>query len=289
MAFPIVDAHQHFWDPDHGDYGWLSGPYAPLRRVFGPADLRPELAAAGVSATVLVQTWGSLDETRTFLALAESADFVAGVVGWVDLTDPAIAATLAELKAGRGGRFLVGIRHQVHDEPDPDWLGRPDVRRGLAAVADAGLVYDLLLRPREVPAAVAAAAALPNLRFVVDHVAKPDIRGGGFAPWAERMRPFAAHRDHVWCKLSGMVTEADWTGWRTDDFRPYVDEALAIFGVDRCLYGSDWPVCRVAGGYQRVIGLVRDCLAGRPAADLARVLGGSAIELYRLALPEVPA
>lgn len=289
MPLTIIDAHQHFWDPEAGDYGWLSGRYAPLRRIFGPDDLRPELRAAGVGATVLVQTWSSLEETRRFLALAEQVDFVAGVVGWVDLTAPDVDAILADLKAGPGGCWLVGIRHQVHDEPDAQWLMSPAVRRGLAAVASHGLVYDLLVRPRELPAALATVADLPDLHFVIDHIAKPDIKGGGFVPWASLMRPFAAHRDHVWCKLSGMVTEANWDNWRPADLSPYVDEVLRIFGADRCLFGSDWPVCRVAGGYGAVLGGLNQCLAGLTPADRARIFAGSASELYHLEITEIPA
>lgn len=279
----IVDAHQHFWHPDTGDYPWMSGPAAPLRRVFTPDDLRPEIAAAGVTATVLVQTWASLDETRAFLALAAATDFVAGVVGWVDLTAPDVDDTLAALKAGPGGRFLVGIRHQVHDEPDPDWLLRHEVRRGLAAVARHGLVYDLLLRPRELPAALATVRALPEARFVIDHIAKPDIAGGGLAPWAALMRPFAGE-PHVWCKLSGMATEANWASWTPETLRPYVDEALAIFGPQRCLYGSDWPVCLLAGSYGRILGALREAIAPLSAPERARILGASAVALYGLDL-----
>ncbi|WP_237154724.1 amidohydrolase family protein [Oryzibacter oryziterrae] len=278
----IIDAHHHFWNPDDGDYGWLSGPYAPLRRVFTPDDLRPELQAGGVSASVLVQTWSSEAETVRFLELAETTDYIAGVVGWVDLTAPDVAQRIATLRAGRGGRFLKGIRHQVHNEEDENWLLRDDVRRGLAAVEAAGLVYDLLLRPRELPAALKTVQDFPRLKFVIDHIAKPDIKAKAFAPWAERMRPFAAERGHVWCKLSGMVTEADWEHWTAADLQPYVDEVLAIFGADRCLYGSDWPVCRVAGGYARVLGALKTCIAGLPETDRAAILAGSARTLYDL-------
>lgn len=281
-----IDSHQHFWDPDDGDYAWVSGPYLPIRRVYTPDDLRPELAAAGVSATVLVQTWSSEEETARFLALAERIDFIAGVVGWVDLTAPDVADRIAALKAGPGGRYLKGIRHQVHDEPDPNWLCRADVRRGLTAVAAAGLVYDLLVRPRELPAALDTVAAFPGMRFVIDHAGKPDIRAGAIAAWAERLRPFAGHR-HVFCKLSGLVAEADWASWTPYTLAPYVDEVLAVFGAERCLYGSDWPVCNVSGGYARVIGALRTILAGRSAAERARVFAGTANELYRLGFTEL--
>jgi L-fuconolactonase len=281
----IVDAHQHFWDPEAGDYGWMSGPATPLRRVFAPDDLRPELAAAGVAATVLVQTWSSLDETRAFLELAAATDFVAGVVGWVDLTAPDVGDVIAALKARPDGRYLVGIRHQVHDEPDPEWLLRGDVLRGLAAIERHGLVYDLLLRPRELPAALATVRAFPALRFVVDHIAKPDIAGGGFAAWSALMRPFKAEAGHVWCKLSGMATEADWRNWTAQDLQPYVDEALGIFGSGRCLYGSDWPVCLLAGSYGRILAALRETIAPLPEEERAQVLSRSAVELYGLRLP----
>jgi L-fuconolactonase len=284
MSHPIVDAHQHFWDPDQGDYGWMSGPAAPLRRVFAADDLRPELAAPGVTATVLVQTWASLDETRRFLELAAASDFVAGVVGWVDLTDPAVSDVISALKARPDGHYLVGIRHQVHDEPDSDWLLRADVRRGLEAVEHHGLVYDLLVRPRELPAALETVRTFPALSFVVDHIAKPDIAGGGFAEWSVLMRPFAVEAGHVWCKLSGMATEADWQRWTPQDLQPYVDEALGIFGPSRCLYGSDWPVCLLAGSYGRILDALKQAIAGLSSAEREQILGRSAVELYGLKL-----
>lgn len=287
MPVSIIDAHHHFWNPDHGEYGWLNGPFAPIRRVFTPDDLWPELAAAGVRATVLVQTWSSLAETKAFLALAQKFRFIAGVVGWVDLTSPYIREELAALKTGPGGSRLVGIRHQVHDEPDAAWLCRDDVLRGLEEVARAGLVYDLLLKPRELPAALKAVRLLPEAKFVIDHIAKPDIRGGGFAVWAERMAPFAEERGRVWCKLSGMVTEADWDNWKLADLQPYIGEVLRIFGPSRCLYGSDWPVCRVAGGYGRWLAALQQAIAHLPAAGQAQILAGSAKEVYDLDLSDI--
>ena len=275
----IIDAHQHFWDPADDSYPWMNGPAAPLRRVFSPADLRPELERAGVAATVLVQTRSSLAETEAFLALAATTSFVAGVVGWADLQHPGVADTIARLRRGPGGERLVGLRHQVHDEPDPDWLLRPAVRRGLDAVAAHGLAYDLLLRPREVPAAVALVRDMPGLRFVVDHLAKPDIARGGHRPWAEAMEGFRPSRGHVWCKLSGMVTEADWAGWTPADLAPYVATALDVFGPDRCLFGSDWPVCTLAGSYQQVLDAL---LIHLPDTARPDVLRRSATELYRL-------
>jgi L-fuconolactonase len=286
VADLVIDAHHHFWDPETGDYPWMSGKAAGLRRVFAPDDLRPELAAAGVSATVVVQTWSSLDETRAFLELPAATDFVAGVVGWVDLIDPAVSDVIAALKARPDGRYLVGIRHQVHDEPDPEWLLRPDVRRGLASVERHGLVYDLLLRPRVLPAALETVRAFPELRFVIDHLAKPDIAGGRFDEWARLIRPFRAEAGHVWCKLSGLATEADWLRWQPGDLQPYISEALNIFGPARCLYGSDWPVCLLAGSYARIFEALRQAIAPLDPAERARIMGGSARELYGVNLPQ---
>jgi L-fuconolactonase len=278
---PAIDAHHHFWDPDHGDYPWMIGTVLPIRRVFTPDDMRPLLAPAGVEKTVLVQTWSSLEESRAFLRLAESTDFIAGVVAWVDLTAADVGTQLDGLLAGPGGNWLVGIRHQVHDEADARWLCRPDVRRGLAEVAKRGLVYDLLVRPRELPAALETVRAFPALRFVIDHIAKPEIAKAGFDRWSPLLQPFGAEAN-VWCKLSGMVTEADWANWTPADIAPYIAEVLRIFGPSRCLMGSDWPVSLLAADYQRTIGLVRDAIIGLTEADQRAILWGSAAHVYRL-------
>jgi L-fuconolactonase len=277
----IVDAHHHLWDPARADYRWLTDELAPIRRAFTPEDLAPSLAAAGVDGTVLVQTRSSLEETREFLATAAATPFILGVVGWVDLTDPAIADILAELHEGPGGDRLVGIRHQVHDEPDPEWLLRADVQRGLRAVGEEGFVYDLLVRSRELPAALEIARALPGTRFVIDHLAKPPIRERTTRPWADLMLPFG-RLPNVWCKVSGMVTEADWSSWQPDDLSPYVEHALEVFGPDRLLFGSDWPVCLLAASYQQVFDAARAALGDLGPAETAAVFGGTASEVYRL-------
>ena len=282
MAPPVIDAHHHFWDPATGEYPWMTGPFAPIARVFGPEDLRPILVSQGITGTVLVQTWNDLGETWDYLRIAEATDFVAGVVGWVDLTDRQVDRTRAELKASPQGKWLVGVRHLVQDEPDPNWLLRDDVRRGLKALEQAGLVYDLVVKPPQLPAALKTVADFPGLRFVLDHIAKPDIKGRGFEPWAKLARGFAEHRGHVWCKLSGMITEADWRSWSLADLHPYIAEMLDIFGVDRCMFGSDWPVCLVAGGYGQVIDALRASLGGLTEQQRAQIFGRSAIEAYRL-------
>lgn len=246
-----VDAHHHLWDLSVRDQDWIDED-SPIRRDFTVADLAPEAAAAGVDRTVLVQTITVAEETPEFLALADTHDLIAGVVGWTDLTRPDVTDELARLRELPGGRFLKGIRHQVQGEPDPEWLLRADVRRGLTAVAEAGLVYDLLVLPHQLPACVKAAAALPELTFVLDHLGKPPIASGALEPWATDVRALAAHPNTV-CKLSGMVTEADPATWTVDDLRPYADVVLDAFGPDRLMFGSDWPVCGLAATYGQVL------------------------------------
>lgn len=277
----IVDAHHHFWDPGRADYPWLTDELAEIRRPFAPDDLSPLLGSAGVDATVLVQTRSSLDETREFLATAAAVPFIRGVVGWVDLTDPAVGDVITALRDGLGGDRLVGIRHQVHDEPDPAWLLRDDVRRGIRAVADAGLVYDLLVRSRELPAAREIVASMPDARFVVDHLAKPPIRDGGLEPWAGLVASFGGFANASW-KLSGLVTEADWERWSPDDLAPFVDHALSALGPERLIFGSDWPVCLLAAPYATVLTTARRLTAGLSETERAAVFGQNARTVYGL-------
>jgi L-fuconolactonase len=279
---PRVDAHHHVWDLAVRDQPWTAGLPA-LRRSFGLAELEPALRGAGIDATVLVQTVDLPDETPEFLALAEAHPLVAGVVGWVDLTAPDVADQLAAAAAAPGGRHLVGIRHGVQSEPDPRWLCRPDVRRGLAAVADAGLVYDLLVVPGQLPAAVDTAAALPGLRFVLDHAGKPRIAEGAREPWSADILALAGH-DNVAVKLSGLVTEADHGGWKPADIRPYAEHVLTAFGPGRTMFGSDWPVCLLAADYPDVVELARDQAAALSPAEQAAVFGGTAARWYGLDL-----
>jgi L-fuconolactonase len=220
-------------------------------------------------------------ETEEFLAIAAQSPFVRGVVGWVDLRDPAVADTIAGLRARPGGDRLVAIRHQVHDEPDPDWLGRDDVRRGIAVVGRAGLAYDFLVRARELPAARALVNAMPDVRFVVDHLAKPAIRIGSDPAWTAAVAAFRG-LPNVWWKLSGLVTEADWRTWRPADLQPFVDQVTEIAGPDRLLFGSDWPVCLLAAPYERVLETARSLIAALSPGERAAILGATAVEVYRL-------
>jgi len=194
-----------------------------------------------------------------------------------------VADDLAALRAAPGGDRLAAIRHQVHDEPDPAWLLRADVRRGLRAVADADLPYDLLLRAREMPSALEVVRSMPDLRFVIDHLGKPPIRDGDLTTWAERIAPFGA-LPNVWCKVSGLVTEADWSSWTVADLRPAVDHALDVFGPWRLIFGSDWPVSLLAAPYQRIVETALALLAGLTPDERAAVMGGTAVEVYGLSV-----
>ncbi|MFE2484916.1 amidohydrolase family protein [Streptomyces mirabilis] len=277
-----VDAHHHVWDLSVRDQDWITGPeLRPLRRDFGVADLAPQARAAGVDRTVLVQTVTVPEETPEFLALAEQGELIAGVVGWTDLTRPDVADELARLRGLPGGRHLKGIRHQVQGESDPEWLLHPDVRDGLAAVAEAGLVYDLVVLPHQLPACVRAAAGHPGLTFVLDHLGKPPIATGALRPWATAVRALAALPNTV-CKLSGMVTEADHAKWTVDGLRPYADTVLDAFGPGRLMFGSDWPVCTLAAPYGQVVDVAEELTGGLGAEERAEVFGGTATRVYRL-------
>ena len=272
----IVDAHHHFWDPSRREYPWMGPELDAIRRPFGPNELRPLLEDNGVDRTILVQTLSSLDETREFLELAAANEFVDGVVGWVDLTSPTVADTLASLVTD----LLVGIRHQVHDELDPEWLLRDDVQRGIAAVGEAGLVYDVLVRSRELPAALETVRRHHEMSFVIDHAAKPRIAAGTWDnDWEEGLAPFS-DLPNVACKLSGLVTEADWKSWTPEQLEPYVRRVLGWFGPERCIFGSDWPVCLVAASYDQVF----DALQQIVGLD-EEIFGNTARQVY--GLPEL--
>jgi L-fuconolactonase len=273
-----VDAHHHFWQLDRFKYPWMGAELKPLKRDFSPADLQPLLARQKIDRTVLVQTISSVDETRWFLKLSGEHPFIGGVVGWVDLTDPMLDRTLDELV--RNPRF-VGVRHQVHDEPDDRWLLRPEVARGLGRLAARKIPYDLLLRPRHIAAATEAARMHPELSLVLDHIAKPNIAKRGWEDWAGPLVQLAAH-PNVSCKLSGMITEAKWEGWQASDLKPYIDHALECFGPPRLMFGSDWPVCRLAGSYERVVEALQTNLASLSRNEQAAIFGETATRVYRL-------
>jgi L-fuconolactonase len=277
----VIDAHHHVWDLAARDQDWITAEMAPIRRTFTLEDLRPSARASGVEATVLVQTVTVAEETPEMLALAAADPLVAGVVGWTDLTGPAVAEELARLADGPGGDYLAGVRHQVQSEPDPDWLRRPDVIRGLRAVAAAGLCYDLVVRPHQIPAASYAAAAVPELTLVLDHAGKPPIADGDLGAWRAAIREFAAHPNTT-CKLSGLVTEAP-PGAPSQAFADVADVVLSAFRADRVMFGSDWPVCLLVSDYAGVTELARSLTAGLSAAERAAVFWGTAARVYRIA------
>lgn len=274
----LLDAHQHFWQLSQPfDYGWLKAPqHVPINRDFLPADLRPLIQQAGVERTIFVQTQHDLAENRWVLKLAEQNDWIAGVVGWVDLASPACEDQLLEFK---GHPKFVGVRHITQDEADDNFIIRPEVLRGLKILEKHHVPFDLLFYVKHLQHAVTLAKELPNLPLVIDHLAKPRIKDRSLADWLPHLQA-AAKLPNVFCKLSGMVTEADWQHWQPADLKPYVDAALESFGPERLMFGSDWPVCELAGSYQRVFGALKELIVELSAAEQAKILGQTAAKFY---------
>jgi L-fucono-1,5-lactonase len=272
-----VDAHQHFWRYDPVEYGWIDDSMSPLKRDFMPLDAKREMDAAGFDACVAVQARQTLDETRWLLSLADAHPFIVGVVGWVDLQSASVDADLSALSRHPK---LVGIRHIVQSEPD-DFLSRPVFRRGLARLERHGLAYDILIHPRHLTEATRLVGDFPAQRFVLDHLAKPEIGKGAIDQWRSDLKRLAAC-PNVYAKLSGLVTEADWRGWTPDALRPYLDVAFECFGAERLMIGSDWPVCTLAGRYADVMAVVADYVARASARDQALVLGGTALRFWNV-------
>jgi L-fuconolactonase len=273
-----IDAHHHVWDLAVRDQPWTAG-LPTLRRDFTFGELRPSLDRHGIDACVVIQTVCVPEETPELLTLAAAEQRVRAVVGWTDLTALDVASRLAALRESPGGARLAGIRHQVQLEPDPRWLCRPDVRRGLAAVADHALAYDLVVVPAQLPAVIETVAELPQLRFILDHGGKPPVRAGIIEPWASMIWQLG-RLPNVAVKLSGLATEADPANWTTGQLRPYADQLLGAFGADRVMFGSDWPVCLLAGGYDQILAAARELTAHLSAAEQAAVFGGSAARWY---------
>jgi L-fuconolactonase len=277
---PIVDAHHHFWQLSQPfRFGWLDAPeLAPIRRDYLPEDLQPLIRAEGVDRTVCVQTQHDVEENRWALGLADRNPSVAGVVGWVDLASEDCERQVVEF---RGHPRFVGVRHVVQDEPDDDFLLRPDISRGLRVLERHGVPFDVLIHVRHLRHVPALARAMPGLALVIDHLAKPAIQGRRLGEWLARFREAAAF-PNVSCKLSGMVTEADWRAWTVDDLRPYVQAALECFGPDRLMFGSDWPVCELAASYGQVKRALVEALGPISEPERAAIFGGTATGFYRL-------
>jgi len=273
-----IDTHQHFWIYNQRDYTWMSDKMDRLRRDYLPAGLAPLLAAVGITGTIAVQARQSLEETAWLLQLADQNPFIRGVVGWVELCSPWVDEQLENFSQHPR---LVGVRHIVHDEPDDRFMARDDFLRGLGRLKKFGLTYDLLLFPRHLSLACEVVRQFPDQPFVLDHIAKPFIRTHEVEPWASDLRRLAQF-ENVCCKLSGMVTEADWRGWQQPDFRPYLDIVLESFGTRRLMAGSDWPVCTLAGSYETVISLTADYLAQLSPSEQDHIWHSNAEKFYRL-------
>ncbi|MCA9260335.1 MAG: amidohydrolase family protein [Planctomycetales bacterium] len=280
----FIDSHQHFWRYSPTEHAWMTPAMSAIQRDFLPSDLKPLLAVTGFERSIAVQARQSLEETRWLLQLADHHESIAGVVGWVDLCSDQAAEQLAEFaRCGgpRGRSKLVGVRHVVHDEPDDRFMLRAEFRRGVGMLSKHRLTYDLLLFPRHLPIATALVDEFVAQPFVVDHLAKPPIASGELNPWVDDLRELA-RRDNTYCKLSGMATEADWRRWQPSDFVPYLDAALEVFGPDRLMIGSDWPVCTLAGDYETVMGAVLGYVERLAPSERTAILGTTCRRFYRL-------
>ena len=273
-----IDSHQHFWRYDAAEYPWMGERHAPIKRDILPPDMQPLLAAANMDGTVAVQARQDLRENAFLLALADEHEFICGVVGWLDLRADDIEAQLWRFATDPR---LVGVRHIVHDEADDRFMLDGGFLRGLAALQAWDLRYDLLLFPRHIRVAIDVVRRFPQQLFVLDHIAKPFIKDGTLQPWQRDIRELAAH-DNVFCKVSGMVTEAKWGAWTQADFVPYLDVVFDCFGIERLMFGSDWPVCELAGSYGEVVGIVETYIAALSADEQAAIMGGNAVNFYGL-------
>lgn len=275
-----IDTHQHFWNLSKVEYTWLAPAFGPIYANFGPQDLAPQLKAAGIDATVLVQSANNNEDTVSMLTQAEAYDWIAGVVGWVPLYDHAEASKLLDRYA-RHPKWC-GVRHLNHDEPDPDWLVRPDVLGGIKLLEARGMSFDVVaVWPKHLHHVPTLARHAPNLRIIIDHMAKPPIKDNQIDDWAAAMAAAAAF-PNVHVKISGLNTAADWATWSAADLKPYIDKTIDLFGADRCMFGSDWPVAILAGDYAQVWRETNIALQGRTQTEIDAILGGTAIRAYNL-------
>jgi L-fuconolactonase len=273
-----IDTHQHFWAYNPREYGWMGPGMGVLQRDYLPPDLEPLIKSAGIDGTIAVQARQTIEESHWLLELADQNPFIYGVVGWVDLCSPRVEEDLEKL--ARQGK-LRGVRHVVHDEPDDQFMLREDFMRGLGRIAEFGLTYDLLLFARHLPVACALVKQFPEQPFVLDHIAKPFIKDHQPEPWATDLRRLASY-PNVTCKISGMVTEADWKHWNAADFTPYLDVVFECFGTKRLMVGSDWPVCTLAASYAEVMQIAADYIGELSKDEQAAVWGGNAQRFYGL-------
>jgi L-fuconolactonase len=272
-----VDAHQHFWRYTDAEFGWINDAMAVIRRDFLPSDLKPLLDESGIHATVAVQARQSLEETEWLLGLAAESSWIEGVVGWVPLVDSDVETTIERLSSNKR---LRGVRHVLQAEPDA-FMERDDFNAGLKILSTYGLTYDLLVLEHQLPAAIALVDRHPSQSIVLDHLAKPRIASHAIEPWRRNIRELA-RRPHVCCKLSGMVTEADFSAWTADNLLPYVETALETFGPARLMFGSDWPVCTVASMYPRWVNTVQRFIGTLSASEQQQIMGGTSRAFYKL-------
>ena len=277
---PKIDSHHHLWDLSRFHYDWMPPGDSIIKRDYLPADLEPLLERNGISATMLVQAHESVEEAEWLLDLFAAHDFIAGVVAWVDLASPDVGYVLDRLMA-RGG--LVGIRHGAEHDADPEWLTRDASIQGLREVAARDLAYDVLTRPHQLWQIPSLAERVPGLRIVVDHISKPPIATGEIEPWAADIARVAAIPG-IYCKLSGMVTEADHSAWTPEDMKPYAEHVLEVFGPGRLMFGSDWPVSLLAAPYEDVLAAALEAVRPQSAEDTALLMGGNAIDFYGLGI-----
>lgn len=273
-----IDAHHHLWRYRAADFPWIGENMDELKRDFVPADLGPELAGAGIHGTVVVQACQSLDETEWLLSVAKDSKFIRGVVGWAPLSSSAFPECLERL---RTGAILTGLRHIIQDEPDPHFMQREDFNRGISAIADTGLVYDLLVFEKQLPSALEFVDRHPRQIFVLDHIGKPRIKDALIEPWRSNIFEMA-RRENVYCKLSGMVTEAEWSNWSIENLRPYFDAILEAFGPSRLMAGSDWPVCLLASGYGAWFETLDKLTASLSESERELIFGAVASDVYHL-------
>jgi L-fuconolactonase len=273
-----IDSHQHFWIFNQSEYDWIDDSMINIRRDFLPGHLATELGKLGFDGSIAVQARQSLEETEWLLHLAESNPIIKGVVGWVDLQSVDVYSQLE--KYCKHTRF-VGVRHVVQDEAYDDFILRENFNRGISYLKEFNLTYDILVFPKQLPYAVRFIEKHPDLTFVLDHIAKPFIKKGLLSPWKEDIQRISLF-PNVFCKVSGMVTEADWHNWKPDDFKSYLDVIVNSFGTDRVMIGSDWPVCLVAGEYSKVMNIVLDYISGFSEEDKSKISGINCIKAYRI-------
>jgi len=274
----IIDSHHHLWKYAPEDYGWMDESMEILKKDYLPQDLEPRLRETGISGTVVVQARQSLEETEWLLEMARENTFIQGVVGWVDLCSPGLEDQLEKYSANPK---LVGVRHVIHDEPDDDFMLREDFKLGIAQLEKFNLTFDLLLFPKHLKRATHLVEAFPHQRFVLDHLGKPSIKSGELKPWARDIKVLAA-MPNIWCKLSGMVTEANPGSWKTEDFIPYMAVVLDSFGTDRVMLGSDWPVCTLGGAYQEVMEIALHYISSLNSKEKKKIQHQNAFECYQL-------